>query len=143
VKYEGEWKKDHKYGKGIEYYSNGHKKYEGQMKDSQKHGKDVFYYDDGRKYDREFIDDKELFYEGKWKNGKQHSKGISYLNDGSKYVGDFKDGICSGNGVCNIFDCMRIYECEWKDDHYYGKGEFRHNIFFKSNNKKKIITLKD
>ena len=42
-KYEGEWKKSKKEGKGIYYYKNGNI-YDGEFKDGKKEGNCRFYY---------------------------------------------------------------------------------------------------
>ena len=74
-KYEGEWKRGKREGKGIFYYKQNKKKYDGEWKNDEKEGKGILYYTDKNAfYDR---------FEGIWEKNKK-KKGIK-LNKRNDY----------------------------------------------------------
>ena len=135
-RYEGEFKKDKREGKGIMYFKNG-SKYEGEWKNDLIEGKGIFYDNDGNRYEGEFKNNKKdgkgIFYckngnryEGGWKNGLLEGNGIMYFNDGDRYEGVLKSGKKEGKGI--LYSKQRIqYEGEWKNGSIEGKGIFYYN----------------
>jgi hypothetical protein len=107
-KYEGNFKNDDIYGKGICYYKTGNK-YEGEWENYKKHGKGIF------------ISEKGFKYEGEWKNDQKHGKGIFIWKNGDKYEGEFKNNKKHGEGIF-INKNGDKYEGEWNDDNQHGKG---------------------
>ena len=78
-KYEGEWKKDMKHGRGTFTFANGDK-YVGEYKDDLSHAQGTYTFADGRK---------EV---GEWENDKLNGYAIQYNADGTiRREGIFKD----------------------------------------------------
>ena len=79
--YIGEFKNDHRNGKGVEYYKNGNKKYEGDFFNSKYEGYGKYIYENGD------------YYIGEFKNGFFHGNGKEYSKDGNiKFEGEFIEG---------------------------------------------------
>ena len=118
AKYEGQWRKDKKNGKGIftssNYFNCKNKigmKYEGEFTDDRFEGYGVVTYTNGDKY------------EGEWKRSKQYGKGTVTYFDGSKYVGEWKDGSFDGNGIFYLKNGER-FEGNFVNNKYNGYGKY-------------------
>jgi hypothetical protein len=76
-KYQGEWFKDKRHGKGECYYPNGDA-YKGAFQNDKRHGLGVYDWTDGKKY------------EGEWKNDMMEGKGTFIHPSSFELKGDFK-----------------------------------------------------
>ena len=121
AKYEGEWRKDKKNGKGVftssHYYNCKNRvgmKYEGEFKDDKFEGYGVTNYTNGDKY------------EGEWKNNKQYGRGIVSYIDGSKYDGEWRDGKFEGIGTFYLKNGEK-YEGRFVNNKYNGYGKYYYN----------------
>ena len=89
-KYEGEFKKNLKDGKGIYYFVDGGR-YEGEFRDDKKEGRGTYYSNK-----EPYKGDK---YIGEFKNNLREGKGIYYFHNGDRYEGDFRNNMKEGKGV--------------------------------------------
>eukprot|EP00894_Picocystis_sp_ML_P004328 jgi/Pico_ML_1/54845/g703.t1 len=132
VKYEGQWKKGARHGKGT-FHQVGLYKYTGDWSDDQRHGQGTCVYADGSVYVGEWMDDlrhgKGKFttpagevYEGDWHLDVQHGKGQCVLDSGEKYVGEWVKGMRHGLGKGQFANGDK-YEGEWREDKRHGKGK--------------------
>ena len=130
--YEGQWKDNLRYGKGvliagnIKYcgdfvhdrregegtlISNDASSYRGQFKDGLFHGHGTLCNDDGSVYD------------GEWANGKKHGVGKFLFPDKAVYSGEFRKG--KFNGIGTLRKSAKghvVYSGEWKDGLMDGEG---------------------
>ena len=104
-KYEGNWEKDLRHGKGNIIFSNGDK-YIGNWKNNNMHGYGSYYYTDGNYYKGNFV--KDLF----------QGNGTFYYANGNKYVGKFKDDMFNGEGTLFDKDGNIIHKGNWKDGNF-------------------------
>ena len=117
IKYDGNFVKTFKEGKGIEYYENGNKLYEGYYKLGKWDGKGIKYYINGNKA-----------YEEEYKDGFPNGKGIGYYENGNKlHEGEYKDDFANGKGIEYYENGNKLYKGyyklgkrDWKGIHYYG-----------------------
>ena len=100
-RYEGEWKKGKKEGKGIPYLKNGDK-YKDEFKNDKLKGTWI-YFKNGDSH------------KGDWINDKREGKGILYWINGDSYDSDFKNNKRDGKGIIyldnpdlNIFDSIKF-----------------------------------
>ena len=149
IKYEGDCLDDNFEGKGTYYYENGNR-YEGEWKKGLKHGKGILYYDhetQKKKYDGYFIKGKfegkgnyywndGSYYKGNFVNGLKHGYGAYYKKDGTlKYEGGFINDKYGGKGkyICDNGD---YYVGDFKNGLKHGKGTLYNrngNIIVKGN----------
>ena len=118
ARYEGGWKNDKKYGKGIyisSHYFNCENnlgfKYEGEFKNDKFEGFGIATYSNGDRY------------EGEWKNNKQYGRGTLTNIGGTKYIGEWLNGIFDGNGVYYMNNGER-YEGHFSNNKYNGYGKY-------------------
>jgi len=84
--YEGEWKRDQRWGRGIYSDPDGNV-YEGEYKFDKKEGRGTYKYADG------------AVYRGEWEDGKEEGRGTFKYADGTVEAGFYKQGIDAGQGV--------------------------------------------
>jgi hypothetical protein len=88
--------------KNIRNYPDGGR-YEGEFLKNKRHGKGTYFYNDGRKYVGDWVKDErsgagsEYFkngdrYEGEFLNDKANGKGTEYYANVDKHIGDWFDG---------------------------------------------------
>ena len=104
--------------KGKKYFPKDKCNYEGEMLDYERDGYGIGHYD-------------LKTYEGYWKNNKWHGHGvltsksgyvISELGFSEKYVGEFKEGLLCGSGILYDKNGDVIYDGQWQDNKFHGKG---------------------
>ena len=100
-KYEGEWKKDMKHGRGTFTFANGDK-YVGEYKDDLSHAQGTYTYANGDEY------------VGEYRNGKKHGQGTFTYKIGDKYIGEYKKNLMHGQGMY-IWANGDKYQGAWKD----------------------------
>lgn len=102
TRYEGEFSKDQKSGKGVETFENGDR-YEGEFKADKREGKGTFKFaESGCEYSGEWKaglmhgkgkkyhpTKKITYYEGEWHKDMKHGKGIEQFENGDVYEGLF------------------------------------------------------
>ncbi len=111
IKYEGQWNKGMKHGKGSSLYPGAYT-YDGEWRNDRMHGigkwvnissKDPFYY------------------EGEWKNGHRNGKGVFYFY-GKKYEGSWSNNLMHGQGTITYPGGYK-WIGEWGNDRLLnGKG---------------------
>ncbi|HMT03562.1 MAG TPA: hypothetical protein PKD00_09715 [Burkholderiales bacterium] len=120
--YEGEFKNNKKWGKGILTYPDG-TTYEGEFEDDKKNGSGQSTYRDG------------TIYEGEFKNNKKHGKGILTYPDGTTYEGEFKNNKKYGTGTLKKGNL--IIESQWKNDEL--QNQLKLSLLNHYNNESQII----
>jgi hypothetical protein len=108
-KYEGMYKNDKYYGRGVYVWTNG-SIYDGEWIDGERCGHGTITYESGDKYD------------GQYRNDKFNGQGTYTWADGCKYVGEWKDGEQSGYGVYTWTNGNR-FEGEWANGKREGEGK--------------------
>ena len=119
MKYEGEFLKDARNGKGKEYYNKGELKFEGEYSNNclwngkgyDKNKKNVFVIKNGCGFIKEYDDNGVLIFEGDYVNGLRNGNGKEYDKNGKViYEGEFKNDVRHGKGKLFDNDGKLIYE---------------------------------
>ena len=108
MKYEGNFEKGFKEGKGKLIFEDG-SYYEGIFK-SNNYEEGKFKFKDGRHYrgkwlnnnmdgEGKFVWEKNLYYKGEYKNNMKNGKGVYYFGEKNKIEGIWKNGLPHGEGV--------------------------------------------
>lgn len=135
IQYSGEWNDGLPDGKGIEYLNNY--KYEGDFAKGERKGKGILTnLRDYSKYVGEFAsnlpDGEGIYYDGEnkkiytgnFKDGFYHGKGITYDNNEKvKYEGEFFNNAAEGYGKVYFEDGKLQYEGDFKNNKPEGKGK--------------------
>lgn len=106
--YDGQYKHDHKEGRGVMKYSNGDV-YDGRWVENKREGYGVCKHADKSVYD------------GPWHCDKREGHGILKSADGSTFTGEWIDDKRKGYGVC-IYANGDVYDGQWKDNKIEGQG---------------------
>lgn len=161
-KYEGEFKKSLKDGKGTEFYHNGDK-YIGEYLEGRPCGYGEYYWAQGAIYKGHFcdglMDGKGTYinsrgdrYEGNYKEGKKHGYGEFTWISGNVYKGNYENDLREGYGEMYWTDGS-CYKGEWVKGIQHGRGEmmlfnqrrvngqFTNNTFIEETPIKKVVPL--
>ncbi|CAG9834688.1 unnamed protein product [Diabrotica balteata] len=113
-KYIGDWKRNHKTGKGV-LLTGDKDLYEGDFVDNYRHGFGVsaFYLPKHNVF--------ALKYRGDWKNGKKEGRGLRVYPEVGFYIGHFKNGKRYGYGQM-WYICGSFYDGDWVKDQREGLG---------------------
>ncbi len=85
-RYEGNWKRGEKHGKGTYFFPNGDR-YEGKWLNGKQHGEGTYFFSNKDRYD------------GKWEVGEKHGQGTYFFSTGDSFMGQWKNGKPHGKGV--------------------------------------------
>jgi antitoxin component YwqK of YwqJK toxin-antitoxin module len=137
VRYNGQFSKDQRDGRGVLYWRNGQKKYDGYWKNDQRKGsgkqylKDgVLLYSGGWAQDlhfgrgRAYYSDGTLAYTGTFLKGGYEGHGVEYWPNGRvKYDGHYLDSKYNGHGVAYWESGLMKYNGGWFNNKYQGRGD--------------------
>merc|ERR1719480_731802 len=133
-RYEGEWRKGRRHGRGVYLRENG-ERYGGQYRNGSRHGWGVYTWPSGRTVECEWKTDnatglgRVVFpdgrtYHGEIFDGKPNNTGVlKFPEGGGLYLGQWLDGAWHGNGSLDYLDGKK-YEGEWKNGAKEGVGVF-------------------
>lgn len=100
-RYEGEWRKGKREGRGVEYYADGEKKYVGNFLNGKYSGNGTYYYKNGDKY------------VGKYKNGMMNdARGYFIYNNNVRVVVKVENNKKTGRA-------LRLYPDGRKEETYF------------------------
>ena len=117
--YKGDFLNGQRHGKGKDYRNNS--KYEGEFRKDKKCGKGKIVFDSGDKYEGEFSDNKfngyghyiwaknGHEYKGNYLNGKFHGEGIYTWGKNEYYNGEYVNGIKEGEGEISYADGKKFF----------------------------------
>jgi hypothetical protein len=117
--YKGNFYNGFRHGKGKDYRSNS--KYEGEFQKDKKCGKGKIVFDSGDKYEGEFRDNKfngyghyiwfknGHEYEGHYLNGKFHGEGFYRWGKNEYYKGEYVNGVKEGKGEISYADGKKFF----------------------------------
>jgi hypothetical protein len=117
--YKGDFYNGFRHGKGKDYRSNS--KYEGEFEKDKKCGKGKIVFDSGDKYEGEFRDNKfngyghyiwfknGHEYEGHYLNGKFHGEGFYKWGKNEYYKGEYVNGVKEGKGEISYADGKKFF----------------------------------
>lgn len=130
--YKGEFKDNHKHGKGVEKSHNGDYFFDGTFEYDQKEKGTLRY--QNVVYEGTFLDDlyhgegkltnPQGVYKGQFKDGKQHGYGEFEWTDGSKYRGNFSRGMKEGEGEYFNAKNSTVARGFWKSNKLNGNGQY-------------------
>ena len=110
IKYQGEYHKNLKCGKGKCYFKLLDDEYEGEFENNSINGKGIYTWKkDGNHFKGHFI------------NGQMNGLGLFVWKDGSKYFGNYKNNVKEGKGKF-IWTDGKCYEGEFHNGKPHGKG---------------------
>lgn len=133
VVYDGHWDNHIKTGFGKEYYlSDGLLKYEGYYDNDLYHGQGTLYFKNGIKFVGELVYGdfgQGVFYQnvdGRYVVVEQIENGVGtkFYNNGDYYLGYLKNGKANGTGKYYESDGYLLYDGEFLEDKYHGKGSY-------------------
>ncbi|KAL4476622.1 hypothetical protein ABPG72_000781 [Tetrahymena utriculariae] len=79
-------------------------------------------------------------YEGQLLNNQKHGKGKLIFTDGSYYIGEFHNDQINGLGEYYSHDNKLIYQGEWSQNKYHGRG-IHHNILNNESQNELILAV--
>ncbi|CAK66681.1 unnamed protein product (macronuclear) [Paramecium tetraurelia] len=132
--YIGQWKDNAKWGRGIQYWSDG-SYYEGYWRDNKQNGKGRLIHVEGDVYEGDWLDDKAHgqgklttsnggYYVGGWINDKQNGQGKELWPDGASFEGHYVDGMKFGQGIYTVANGSQ-YVGEFADNCFCGFGTYK------------------
>jgi hypothetical protein len=132
VVYDGHWDNHIMTGFGKEYYSDGLLKYDGYFDNDLYHGQGTLYFKSGFKFVGELVYGdfgQGVFYQnvdGHYIVLEQIENGVGtkVYNNGDYYVGNIKNGKANGSGKYYDSDSHLVYDGEFLEDKYHGKGSY-------------------
>ncbi|KAM4652119.1 MORN repeat-containing protein 1 [Discoglossus pictus] len=132
--YTGEVKRQLRDGYGFYVYANTFFRYEGEWKKGKKHGRGKLLFKDGSYYEGEFMDGEITgnglrywassgnTYSGEFECGELHGHGVMEYKDGGRYEGEFVYGIREGHGLL-VDKEGQIYSGSFHKHKKNGEGE--------------------